>query len=187
MKIIAITAPGVYDREPERITSLLRSGEADYVHIRKPEWSEERVEKLILSIPEDLHHLLKLHDHHVLAEKYRLGGIHLNSRNPEIPESLKRKGFEVSKSCHSIKELIDIQEYDYVTLSPIFDSISKKGYISNFALEEINNTLKDKRVVALGGVTPDKLEMLKETGFYGAAMLGYFFPSNSNYSSAVPL
>lgn len=170
----------MYERESDRITSILRLGQADFVHIRKPEWSEEQVENLILSIPEDLRLLLKLHDHYVLAQKYRLGGIHLNSRNPKIPESFKRKGFEVSKSCHTLEELQESGKYSYVTLSPIFNSISKHGYESRFVPEDLSEILKGKRVVALGGVTPEKCDRLQKVGFYGAAMLGYFFPVKAN-------
>ena len=75
-----------------------------------------------------------------------------------------------------MEELEFASDYDYVTLSPIFDSISKQGYKSAFKLMELKNKIKGKKVVALGGVTPDKFSYLKSIGFKGAALLGYFFP-----------
>lgn len=65
---------------------------------------------------------------------------------------------------------------DYVFLSPIFDSISKSGYHSAFTLEVLQqaaaHNIIDEKVVALGGVTPDKVKWLRQIGFGGAAMLG---------------
>ena len=63
---------------------------------------------------------------------------------------------------------------DYVTLSPIFDSISKKGYRSAFTasiLEELNDIARPL-VIALGGVTPDRLAELKRFNFAGYAVKG---------------
>ena len=65
---------------------------------------------------------------------------------------------------------------DYVFLSPIFDSISKRGYRSQFSLTELQKAaaegIIDSKVVALGGITKDKLPLLQSLHFGGAAMLG---------------
>lgn len=70
-----------------------------------------------------------------------------------------------------------LPRYDYVTLSPIFDSISKTGYHSGFDLDEVKCflTAVDVNVIALGGVTEARLPRIREAGFYGAAMLGALF------------
>lgn len=169
--IIAITFPGHIEREAERIMQLLAGGEADYVHIRKPGWTPEETERLIASIAPRMRSRLKLHDHFELASRYALGGVHLNSRNRMAPED----AVKISKSCHSVEELADAGRYEYVTLSPVFDSISKQGYRSAFDLDSLRPWLEGKRVVALGGVTPERIPLLRDAGFSGAAMLGYFW------------
>lgn len=169
--IIAVTTPVEYPGEAERITELLDSGEADIVHIRKPAWDAAKTEKLIRQIPERLYPRLRLHDHFSLAEKYNLGGVHLNSRNLSAPATIKN----LSRSVHSLDEIERYQELDYLTLSPIFDSISKPGYKSNFDLKELKDKITGKRIIALGGVTPEKIPSLREVGFIGAAMLGHFW------------
>lgn len=173
---IAITSADYYPDEAARISQLLESGEVDLVHVRKPSWSAARTESLIREIPEELWSRIKLHDNFRLVEKLGLGGVHLNSRNPIASDSVK----SVSRSCHSIEQLEGSEHYDYVTLSPIFDSISKQGYPSGFNLENLKEEIGSHRVVALGGVTPARIPLLKEMGFYGAAMLGYFWPLLSN-------
>lgn len=60
-------------------------------------------------------------------------------------------------------------------LSPIYGSISKPGYEAAFPdADALASALAGARypVLALGGVTPDKFEELRELGFAGAALLG---------------
>ena len=83
----------------------------------------------------------------------------------------------VSRSCHSLEEVKQYKNAcDYVFLSPIFDSVSKQGYVSAFAYETLKQAsgdgIIDGKVVALGGVTPDKISRLRSLNFGGAAMLG---------------
>jgi thiamine-phosphate pyrophosphorylase len=86
------------------------------------------------------------------------------------------QGFK-TRSCHSLEEVkMYKDEFDYVFLSPIFDSISKVGYKSAFDEEVLRKASEqgiiDEKVVALGGVTFDKIPYLKELNFGGAAMMG---------------
>ncbi|MCH5240227.1 MAG: thiamine phosphate synthase [Muribaculaceae bacterium] len=170
--VIGITQPGDYPEEAERINLLFSSGEIDLLHIRKPGISIDIVENLINGIKSEFHSRVKLHDHYDLLEKYKLGGVHLNSRSP-IPHPLAQS---ISKSIHSLEEIEPTDNMDYYFLSPIFDSISKNGYNSKYDIETISSYIRGNRVVALGGVTPDKFSLLKNNGFYGGAMLGYLFP-----------
>ena len=179
MRVIAITRPEFFPGEAEQIESLLRYGferryRVDLVHIRKPGADREALRNLIAQIPQDLHSRLVLHDHHTLASEYSLFGIHLNSRNPLPPEGYRGN---VSRSCHSLKEVQECKDkYGYVSLSPIFDSISKVGYTSAFSreqiLEAVSEGIIDSRVYALGGVTWERLDALCEIGFGGAMLLG---------------
>lgn len=166
--------PGIAEiaNEALRITSKLEDGVVDLIHLRKPEWSKDELASLIEQIPTELHSRLKLHDHFSLLNRFDLGGVHLNSRNPVPPANAR----SVSRSLHSVQELAETCGtcYDYVTLSPIFDSISKSGYESKFPadLSLLSPLLRGKNVVALGGVTPERFAELEKAGFYGAAMLG---------------
>lgn len=171
---IVITMPTSIPDEGERIATLLSRGDVDIVHIRKPGYNINDTERLILSVPVDYHPRLVIHDHFSLAEKYHLYGIHLNSRNPNVPEGWQGS---ISRSCHSFQELEEWKERcTYVSLSPIFDSISKEGYTSAFCKEEIREAVRngiiDYKVYALGGVTFKCLKKVEEMGFGGAMILG---------------
>ncbi|MCD8290192.1 MAG: thiamine phosphate synthase [Prevotella sp.] len=171
---IIITQPFFVEDEAERITEFLRNGSCDYIHIRKP-WAEcVDVERLLRAIPAELHCRLTLHDHFELAGKYLLHGLHTNSRNPSVPSGFKGC---VSRSLHSIDEVEKLKSgYSFVSLSPIFDSISKRGYLSAFTPEQLavarTKGIIDEKVFALGGVTFALLPTVREMGFGGAMILG---------------
>ncbi|MCM1440509.1 MAG: thiamine phosphate synthase [Roseburia sp.] len=175
--IIVITLPEFIDNEGKIIENLLKSG-IDYVHIRKPESTEKQLSELIESISPKYRKQLKLHDHFSLAVKYQLGGIQINSRNNKVPT----QELSVSRSCHTLTEIDEnYNQYDYVTLSPIFDSISKTGYKSHFSLNDIKRNIKNKNVIALGGVGLKNIPELIKYGFHGAAMLGYVWNNPENF------
>ena len=190
-----ISAPDFLPGEAEAVTALLEAG-AWRVHVRKPAAGSDSIARLLEHIPAALYSRISLHDHHELAARFGVGGVHLNSRNPSVPAGF---GGLVSRSCHSIEELLEYGSVcDYMFLSPIFDSISKSGYASRFSLEEIRRRIVAGsdvatarmdvmssdgncrsvdwgRVFALGGVCPDNIRLLEETGFGGAAVLGYLW------------
>ena len=169
---IVITCPFFFDEEAEAINNYLHRGFK--VHIRKPESNIRQVEGLLCRIPVEYRSRVVLHDFFSLAEQYAVGGVHLNSRNAEPP---KGWGGTVSRSCHSLEEVRQWKnEMNYVSLSPIYDSISKKGYMSAFSKEALAKAVSDgtidEKVYALGGVTFDKLQEVYQTGFGGAMILG---------------
>jgi len=64
-----------------------------------------------------------------LLNEFNIKGIHLNEKNRR--EGILEKFYSDirSTSFHSIEDLVaDKSKYEYVFLSPIFDSISKIGY-----------------------------------------------------------
>lgn len=172
---IVITLPHFIEHEAERITELFERQGIDRLHLRKPEADPAEVERLIREIPEKYYPQISIHDFHELAEQYKLGGIHLTGRRPIPPQSWQGL---LSTSCHSLEELaLKIKEdYTYLTLSPIFDSISKVGYHSAFTREQLlkarSEGLIDAHVLALGGVTFARLPEVEDSGFGGAMILG---------------
>lgn len=173
MKWIVITTPKFITNEARYIELLFEVG-IDLLHFRKPDSCIEDCERLIQEINPKWYSKMVMHDHFELCEKYHLHGIHLNRRNHEIP-----KGFQgsVSRSCHSLEEVIANKDgFDYVFLSPIFDSISKQGYQHAFNDETLNKAAQkgiiNEKVIALGGITNEKIPQLKTWHFGGAAFLG---------------
>ncbi len=173
MKLILITKPTYFVEEDKIITTLFEEG-LDILHLRKPNTAPVYAERLLTLIPEKYRKRIVVHGHFYLKEEYKLKGIHLNRRNPVAPENYSG---HISTSCHSLEEVQEKKpKFDYVFLSPIFDSISKEGYNSAFTPEQIRAAAKsgiiDKRVISLGGINEDNILQVKDYGFGGAAVLG---------------
>lgn len=172
--IVGITLPApAVENEARRIVELLERGAVDRMHLRKPNADDSVLERLLGAIPREYHCRLSLHDAPELIEKYPEVGFHFNGRHPSGV-----KAPVLSRSCHSVDDIMASEPgLDYVTLSPVYDSISKPGYAGQpFNLTQSVQSFR--RVVALGGVTPSRFPELKGMGFRGAAMLGYLWDFN---------
>jgi thiamine-phosphate pyrophosphorylase len=179
--------------EDKIITALFEEG-LDTLHLRKPNTAPMFAERLLSLIPEQYHKRIVVHENFYLKDEYKLKGIHLNSRNPHLPNNYKG---HVSHSCHTLEEVKENKrKCDYVFLSPVFDceSTAKLAYNANYTPEEIRKAHKqgiiDKKVIALGGIDTFNLDEVKEYGFGGAAILGalwnkFDLRSNRNYSELI--
>lgn len=173
MKLILITTPTYFVEEDKIITKLFEEG-LDILHLRKPETAPIYAERLLTLIPEKYRKRIVVHGHFYLKEEYKLKGIHLNQRNPMPPMDYSG---HLSTSCHSLEEIkLQKKKFDYMFLSPIYDSISKPGYNSAFSPEQIRKAAKegiiDKKVIALGGINEQNILEIKDYGFGGAAIIG---------------
>ena len=179
MKIIAITPPHAIDDEVVVIRQLFAKG-IDIVHLRKHQSEFEGIDvisylrKILSALTCEERSKIIIHDFPMLYEEFSLKGIHINKNITSLPENYN--GFK-TRSCHSFEEIERYKnEYDYLFLSPIFDSISKPEYKSPFSHQALQKaSLKgiiNKKVIALGGVTFDKIPYLQSLNFGGVAMIG---------------
>lgn len=190
MKIIAITKPSFDDDEVAFIRRVFESG-FDILHLRKPADSKDvaccvltKLRELLKELNPEERSKIIIHDYPELYYEFSLKGIHINKNIVKYPEDYQ--GFK-TRSCHSLEEVkLYKDDFDYVFLSPIFDSISKKGYKSAFTEEELRRASQDgiidEKVVALGGVTFDKIPLLEELNFGGAAMMGGIAINNVRFT-----
>ncbi|MGN0086141.1 MAG: thiamine phosphate synthase [Alloprevotella sp.] len=173
MKLILMTTPDFFVEEHQILNALFDEG-LELLHLRKPYAEPVYSERLLSLIPETYRKRIVVHDHFYLKNEYKLRGIHLNSRNKELPKSYKG---HISCSCHTLEEVsLRKKMCDYVFLSPVFDSISKEAYPSSFTTAQLREAAKqkviDKKVMALGGVELDNIQQIKDLGFGGAVLLG---------------
>jgi thiamine-phosphate pyrophosphorylase len=170
---IAITKPFAIDGEDAIIGHLLANG-FDFVHLRKPDADIEYCRDLLGRLTPAERSRIVVHDYASLYEEFALRGIHLNRNYTAYPPHYRGTR---TRSCHTFEEVARYKaECDYLFLSPIFDSISKRGYCSKFSHTKLLSAsctgIIDTRVIALGGVTPDKIGYLQSLHFGGVAMMG---------------
>ena len=177
MKLIVISKENFFPEEACWINAMM-SEYPFILHLRKPYASLAELETLVQQIHPAYYDRLVLNDHYALAEKYRLKGIHWNARNQYFKlEGAYWQKASISRSCHSIQEVeMYKDQYHYVTLSPIFDSISKQGYKAAFSESELKSAIGqgiiNHQVIALGGIDSSNIHQLATMGFGGAAVLG---------------
>lgn len=176
MKLIVITAENIFEKEAEIINLLFENG-LEVLHLRKPDSSSDNLKNLISEIDVQYHNRIVLHDHFELVDKFDLKGVHLNRRNPVAPA---KTGLSISRSCHSLEEVKEYRDKSsYMFLSPVFNSISKEDYASNFSEEALLKAKEDgiinDKIFALGGVFPQNIEIIRKYGFGGAVILGYLW------------
>ena len=176
MRFIAITSPKVIKEDVYLIKSLFERG-IDIIHLRKPDSCANECRKLLENLTKEEKARIIIHNYPELYNEFELKGIHINRHISTPPWGYD--GFK-TRSCHSFEEIIKYKnEYDYLFLSPIFDSISKKGYKSGFNEMDLKLAKKegiiDEKVIALGGITFDKISHLKSLNFGGIALSGAIY------------
>lgn len=174
MKLILLTAEQKLLSECYTL-ELLIDLDFDYLHIRKEASADdEYVARIINRLPKAYRPKIVLHGHPEVARRFAIGGLHHKSSTDYLQDS--GTAFQ-TKTFHSIQEIKDCKHpYQYGFLSPIFDSISKKGYLAAFEKEELREFLgsdqKPFPIIALGGIHKGNIQECKDLGFDGVAVLG---------------
>lgn len=175
MLTILLTSPSPVSEETT-ICNLLFDYGLDLLHLRKPGADRTVFENFIQKIRPCYRNRIVLHGFYELATAYRLRGIHLKSTQRD--KIRKYENFShISISCHSLTEVETLPAVvSYCFLSPIFDSLSKPDYHSSFQdIPDLTKTKLPFPVIALGGISPDKITSCQKAGFGGIAVLGYIW------------
>jgi thiamine-phosphate pyrophosphorylase len=112
-------------------------------------------------------------------------GVHLGGQSAP-PEAVRRhvdKDFLVGVSCHSMEEALKAEAggADYILLGPIFDTPSKRPYGQPLGLNKLSEVANRIRipVLALGGITVERVRPCIEAGATGVAGIRLFQESSS--------
>lgn len=174
MKLIVVSAETIFEGETAIVNQLFENG-LNRFHLRKPGLSFNEQKDWLTEIKSEYLNRIVLHDHYELMHHFPVKGIHVNARSGDTLKGL-------SKSCHSLEELTSLQDFEYVFLSPIFDSISKQGYTAQFEMDKLNTELNKEHsfeVIALGGIDANNIDTCRSIGFDGVAVLGAVWKSGN--------
>jgi thiamine-phosphate pyrophosphorylase len=171
--------------EASAVTEIFAQGLETY-HVRKPGYTPGEIRSYLASIPAEFHKRIVLHSHFELATEFNLKGVHLNEANKKLFSQFIRHKI-ISASFHSLEDFAKNSfPYEYVFLSPIFNSISKTGYSSNFDLAILSTELHKfssitfPKIIALGGIDASNILSVKQSGFSGAALFGAVWQSENS-------
>lgn len=174
--LIVLTSERELRKEAQQINSLFESG-LEILHFRKPSLSANGYRMLLNQIePKNLHKIM-IHQYHELCSEFNLKGIHIQEQpRLDLGDNLasyvsgfKKKGFKVSSSFHKKNEIKHcLVDFDYMLLSPVFNSISKIGYNGKgFDVSDLHKT-----VIAMGGINETTIQQALQLGYKSVGVLG---------------
>ena len=179
MKLILISPSGKIDSEIHFLINMFERGLPTY-HLRKIKFSTRQLKEFISEIPPKYHNRIVIHTHHELALKFNLKGIYISRSHKKRKLRLwlrlkwfkfKKENLRISSTYKSIEAIMHInRDYDYVFLTPAFDSNSgnfQAGFTENNLKSALKNT--NRKIIARGGVSVDNIAKAKELGFAGVA------------------
>jgi len=186
--MVVITSPTPMVNEASLINKMFEKG-LSLLHVRKPTMDINELRLWVKDIDNCYHQSLVIHipnrvinNKEQLFEQYitLINNInstytHLSTINCSFVNNYKYKLPKLSTSVHCITEVNKLSTtIERVFISPIYPSISKKGYSSsiNWTEEVQQRTNFNTTVVALGGITPYRIKELKTMGFDDYALLG---------------
>lgn len=177
--IIVITPEQSVREETEIINELFQEG-LELLHVRKPVMNATAMSNYIRGIDSGYYEQLVLHSHYVLAQEFGISRLHFKeSERQNIPDRFFKE-YIVSTSVHSIDCFNKLDaRWEYAFISPVFPSISKKGYgNSTKILESIRQRENDdSKLIALGGINPHNIDTVFSEDVDGAALLGAIWES----------
>lgn len=172
--IIVISPEELVQNETEIINQLFQEG-LDLLHIRKPFIVQNEMKDFIQKIDSKFHSQLVLHSHYNLAENFNISRFHFREidRKNGLYQSFTDK--TISTSVHDIESFNHLnKEWEYAFISPVFPSISKKGYGENSnILDEIKKRDNSNvKLIALGGINENNINQVFDNNVDGVALLG---------------
>src|SRR5699024_2466777 len=177
--IIGISSEVEVSNEHTTIHQLLVGG-MDLFQIRKQQHSDEMINEYVGRIDPSFSDRLVLHSHLHLAGSLQIKRIHCNEKNRVLGWPFLRGDFILSTSVHSIADFNRLsEEWTYAFLSPMFPSISKKGYgVKQTVCSKLKERVNFKtKLIGLGGIDSENYKGLRELGADGAALLGSLWHS----------
>lgn len=177
--LTVLTLPAVFDGEVDLLEGLLEAG-VQKLHIRKPAATAVEMENLLGRLSSRWASRLVLHGSREMALRYGIMQVHGavdyrdgGGRSGGGPFVGLGGDVAVSTSVHSWEEFEALPEgLAYAFISPLFDSISKKGYMANKDLLSYDRSGLPCLPVGLGGISADTIGEMLEQGWAGAAVLG---------------
>jgi thiamine-phosphate pyrophosphorylase len=184
--MIVISNPTFIKNEINSINLLFENG-MELFHIRKTDFSVAEMKAFLSEIKTDYRQNLVLHSHHQLAVEFGIHRIHFTEkkRNETSEESLKKwkeKRFTLSTSIHKMVDFEKLSDvFDYAFFGPVFESISKQNYISDIDFEKELKQRNNKKtaLIAVGGITSERIKIAFQYGFDDIALLGTIWNSNN--------
>jgi thiamine biosynthesis protein ThiS len=162
---------------PELATAL-SSGGVDIVQVREAGLDRLPFELLVRSIQAVVQPETKVVVNSDLALAKRLGiGVHLPEAGPSVNDARAVLGPDalIGRSVHSVEAATEATGAGYLIVGHVFETKSKPGRqpLGLAGLSEIARNASNP-VLAIGGITPERVSSVRSCGAAGVAVMGPF-------------
>lgn len=175
-----ITPEQNIEKEQDLIHYMLNLG-VQGLHIRKPFFTQKEMYSYLRAIDYRFSSQLVLHSHYELAKDFGIHRLHAPEYFRKKQDfSLLKEGWQWSTSVHDITDFNSLEPFwHYAFISPIFSSISKKGYggHSPMLLQLKQRTNFYVKMIALGGIDLENRLKAIQHGADDVAFLGTVWES----------
>lgn len=165
-----------------RIIDAIQAG-VDLIQIREKDITTRELVGLVESAVErarGTQSRIVVNDRLDVALALGAAGVHLGTRSLPAKEvrACVPPGLLVGVSCHSVQDTVDadVAGADYVVLGPIFPTPSKLAYGPPLGLAILREAASRVRlpILALGGITVERVKACLEAGATGIAGISVF-------------
>lgn len=180
MQLLLITPPQFHKNEARILEEAVDIG-VDTIHIRKKDISPYAEKVFLEMLPEKVLRQSVQHGHETLFKMFPFKGFHYSEyarklygcrKIADMSSFLRGRKATFSTSAHHADTLSSLENtFDYVFCSPVFPSISKQGYFTDYEWN-VKSIHSKSKLIALGGIDHTKIEECKQRGFDGVAVLG---------------
>lgn len=178
--ILLITDRSQASRPLPDVVAAAFDGGCRWVSLREKDLSaseRRRLAEALVKRAESYKARVGVHDDIALAASLGLRALHLpaagslkNAKLAVDPRCL------IGRSCHTAEDVAaaEVEGTDYVSISPIFLTQSKPGYGPALGIENLATIARNSQhaLVALGGLTPDRVSACQDAGAKGVAVMG---------------
>ncbi len=174
---IVLFTPNDGSWDVKTVRRLLDAG-LNRLHVQyRRDWREADYIKFLEALPPEFWPRIVLEEHPDLVVERKLGGLQIRPTD-RAPRHWP-KAAKLSAKCHSYDELCRAdKKCEYVFLTPMFESISKKDHrprrtsLEHQVIVERWKADGGCPVFALGGVTAKHVDQVRAMGFDGLAFIG---------------
>lgn len=123
---------------------------------------------------------LIINDYYKIAKEVKADGVHLGATDacPVVVRNYLGKSFSIGGTANTLEDCKNLlaKKVDYIGLGPYQFTKTKKSLSPILGLAGYKNLLEklqtDTPIIAIGGITLDKVSEIMKTGIYGIAVSG---------------
>jgi thiamine-phosphate pyrophosphorylase len=139
----------------------------------------------LLALARDVGAMLVVNDRADIALAVGAGAVQRTHASLPVDDirAIAGRRLRIGASVHSLQDAVDaeLEGADWVTYGPVYETPSKRPYGSPQGLARLADVARGLRipVIAIGGITPERVKDVREAGARGVAVISSILAADS--------